>query len=172
MQVFGLFRPGIHAVQLADSFATGYLEASLLQHSVDFRLPEEIDWAAADILQPDLSRRHSPGPESRPGRQELLFGDAADNAKALGRLHDVIPESDGDRKIEFLGGLPVQDVGFDEITLIGRALLFNQFAGELQHVGRDIHSGDMLRSALGKLRNEPPGPTADVANSAAADLPR
>src|SRR5260221_13063219 len=105
-----LLYSGFNAKQLADGFATDHFEAGVFQHLVHLRFAEKINRTAKNILQPDLPDGHAPSPKARPCREECSVGHVANQTQTLGRLHDVIPEADGDGDVELFVCLPVQDI--------------------------------------------------------------
>src|SRR5207244_13601163 len=110
--------------------------------------PEKVNRAAPNILQPHLTNRHAPGPEPRPGTQKLARSELANQTQTLRRLHDVVPETDSDAEIVFVVRLPIQDVGENKIAAIGASVLLHYRASDLEHLGRDVDAGHMLRALL------------------------
>src|SRR5258708_38407456 len=144
----------LDAEELADRLAALHLEPGGFEQSGDRRVAEKGGRAAAHPLQSHLADRHAPRPEARPGAQELSRREVANEPKAFGRLHDIVPKPYGDRNIVLLFGLPVEDVGEDEVAAVRHVVLRNNFAGDLEHLGSDIHAGDMLRALLRQGRYE------------------
>src|SRR5262249_12799878 len=55
---------------------------------------------------------------------------------------------------------------------VGHTILPDKVFGELDHIGRDIESGDVSGSALGELGHKPPRAATDVANALIPHLAR
>src|SRR5258708_32506285 len=103
----------LDAEELADRLAALHLEPGVFDQLVDRRLAEKVDRAAPHPLQSHLADRHAPRPEARPGAQELFRREVANEPKAFGRSHVMIPNTYGDRKIALLFVLPVGHVGVE-----------------------------------------------------------
>src|SRR6185437_15892642 len=110
----------------------------LLEHADNLRLAEKIHRTPADA-QPHAAYGHSPGPEAGPGGEKLLSRDPADQAQALRRIRDVIPEADGDRLVENLLRFPMKDVRDMELAGSRHTLAGREGRCEADHFGSNIN---------------------------------
>src|SRR5437868_7098377 len=94
-----LRRAGLDAIELAEDFAGLDFESGLLQVIFHLRAVPEINGASGDF-EPGFADCHAHGAGARPGREKSSFGQAANDFEARQGIGDVVPESDGDDKVE------------------------------------------------------------------------
>src|SRR5207237_8047165 len=91
--------------------------------------PEE-NRAAGDLeaLFADSSAQSS---GTRPGREEAVPGDAANDLKARQRIADVIPEADGDHEVKLPVRLPILNVAENKVAALEDTVFAHQGFGKL-----------------------------------------